>query len=40
MVGSNPEVEKRKGLQTALNPSYTTDTTVSGNYIYSTPGEN
>jgi len=27
MVGTNPEVQKRKGLQAALNPTYTTTTT-------------
>jgi hypothetical protein len=29
MVGSNPEVEKRKALQVALNPTYISNSTLS-----------
>jgi len=35
MVGSNPEVMKRKGLQAALNPTYTSDSTLSPGQSFS-----
>jgi hypothetical protein len=37
MVGNNPEVEKRKGIQAAFNPVYISDSTIPGQLVYSTP---
>ena len=37
MVGNNPEVEKRKGIQAAFNPVYTSDSTIPGQMVYSSP---
>jgi hypothetical protein len=41
MVGSNPEVEKRKGLRSALSPEYTSNSTSSPGVFFSyTQGTN
>jgi len=37
MVGANPEVVKRKSIQAALNPIYTSDSTLPGPYTYIPP---
>ncbi|MCX6245954.1 MAG: hypothetical protein NTU98_14765 [Bacteroidetes bacterium] len=41
MVGNNPEVEKRKALVAALNPSYTSSSTLSAgqSFVYTPKNE-
>lgn len=35
MIGNNPEIVKRKAIQTALNPTYSTNSTESGAVSFS-----
>jgi hypothetical protein len=41
MVGSNPEVEKRKNFQSALNPVYTSSSTLLSDqsFTYTKPAD-